>query len=68
MPSYASRIVPDDRWRIAAYIRVLQFSENATIDDVPADKRVEIDKGVATPQLSALAPSPAEPTKQEKAK
>ena len=30
MPSYASRVEPDDRWRIAAYIRVLQFSENAT--------------------------------------
>src|SRR5689334_24735689 len=26
-------------WRIAAYIRVLQLSENATLDDVPADKR-----------------------------
>ena len=30
MPSYASRVEPDDRWRIAAYIRVLQLSENAT--------------------------------------
>ncbi len=39
MPSYASRVEPDDRWRIAAYIRVLQLSENATLDDVPADKR-----------------------------
>jgi mono/diheme cytochrome c family protein len=39
MPSYASRVEPDDRWRIAAYIRVLQLSENATIDDVPADQR-----------------------------
>ena len=39
MPSYASRVDPDDRWRIAAYIRVLQLSEKATIDDVPADKR-----------------------------
>ena len=29
MPSYASRVEPDDRWRIAAYIRVLQLSENA---------------------------------------
>lgn len=39
MPSYGSRVEPDDRWRIAAYIRVLQLSENATIDDVPADQR-----------------------------
>ena len=39
MPSYASRVEPDDRWRIAAYIRVLQLSENATINDVPRDQR-----------------------------
>jgi mono/diheme cytochrome c family protein len=29
MYSYASRVAPDDRWRIAAYIRTLQFSQNA---------------------------------------
>ena len=39
MPSYASRVEPDDRWRIAAYIRVLQLSQNAKLDDVPADQR-----------------------------
>ena len=35
----ASRVEPDDRWRIAAYIRVLQLSQNAPLDDVPADQR-----------------------------
>ncbi len=35
MYSYASRITPDDRWRIAAYIRVLQRSGDAKISDVP---------------------------------
>ncbi|MCU1293791.1 MAG: quinol:cytochrome c oxidoreductase monoheme cytochrome subunit [Bryobacterales bacterium] len=29
MYSYASRVPVDDRWRIAAYIRALQFSQNA---------------------------------------
>ncbi len=29
MYSYASRIAVDDRWRIAAYIRALQLSQNA---------------------------------------
>ena len=29
MYSYASRVPPDDRWRIAAYIRALQASETA---------------------------------------
>lgn len=29
MYSYASRVAVDDRWRIAAYIRTLQFTRNA---------------------------------------
>jgi mono/diheme cytochrome c family protein len=36
MYSYASRIPPDDRWKIAAYIRALQLSRYATIDDLKA--------------------------------
>jgi len=44
MPSYASRVEPDDRWRIAAYIRVLQLSENAAIDDVPPDQRAQLER------------------------
>jgi hypothetical protein len=39
MPSYASRIVVVDRWAIVAYIRALQLSENARIDDVPEKER-----------------------------
>jgi mono/diheme cytochrome c family protein len=39
MPSYASRVEPDDRWRIAAYIRVLQLSQNASLADVPPAER-----------------------------
>jgi cytochrome c553 len=32
MYSYASRVAVDDRWRIAAYIRALQVSQNAPPD------------------------------------
>lgn len=39
MYSYASRISVEDRWAIAAYIRALQLSQNATVDDVPPDQR-----------------------------
>jgi len=42
MYSYAARIEPADRWRIAAYIRVLQLSENAKIDDVPEADRAKL--------------------------
>jgi hypothetical protein len=39
MFSYASRIPPEDRWAIAAYIRALQLSQNATLEDVPEELR-----------------------------
>lgn len=39
MYSYASRVEPEDRWAIIAYIRALQLSQNATLSDVPPDLR-----------------------------
>jgi hypothetical protein len=39
MYSYAARVEPADRWAIAAYIRALQLSRHATLDDVPAAQR-----------------------------
>jgi mono/diheme cytochrome c family protein len=38
MYSYASRVSPDDRWRIAAYIRALQLSQHGSMEDVPASE------------------------------
>jgi len=42
MASYASRVAPNDRWAIVAYIRALQLSQHATIDDVPPDVRRQL--------------------------
>ena len=56
MPSYASRVEPDDRWRIAAYIRVLQFSQDAPIDAVPPDQRSDLDKNPPTPRITEPQP------------
>jgi hypothetical protein len=42
MYSYADRVDVGDRWRIAAYIRVLQLSRNATVDDVPEADRAKL--------------------------
>ena len=42
MFSYASRVKPDERWAIVAYIRALQLSQNATLDDVPTDERPKL--------------------------
>jgi mono/diheme cytochrome c family protein len=49
MYSYASRIPPDDRWAIVAYIRALQLSQHATIDDVPAEARARLDANANEP-------------------
>jgi mono/diheme cytochrome c family protein len=46
MPPYRTMIPSRDRWAIIAYIRALQTSESATIDDVPADKRAGMSGGV----------------------
>ena len=42
MPDYAAQIPVDDRWAIVAYIRALQLSQHATVDDVPAGERAEL--------------------------
>ncbi len=42
MPDYAAQIDTRDRWAIAAYIRALQLSQNATMNDVPADERSNV--------------------------
>lgn len=52
MFDYADRIAPEDRWAIVAYIRALQLSQNATLEDVPADQRAKLDQ-------PATAPAPA---------
>jgi hypothetical protein len=42
MYSYAARVEPTDRWRIAAYIRALQLSQHATLQDVPEAEREKL--------------------------
>ena len=42
MPSYAEQIPVNDRWAIIAYIRSLQLSQHATINDVPPDERSKL--------------------------
>jgi mono/diheme cytochrome c family protein len=39
---YANRVMPRDRWAIAAYLRALQASSDAKVADVPADKRPQL--------------------------
>lgn len=39
MPSYGHQISVSDRWAIVAYMRALQKSQNARIEDIPAELR-----------------------------
>lgn len=39
MPAYGDQIPAADRWAIVAYVRALQRSQNASLEDVPQDKR-----------------------------
>ncbi|MHB8303333.1 MAG: c-type cytochrome [Acidobacteriaceae bacterium] len=41
MPDYAAQISAKDRWAVAAYIRALQLSQHATIQDVPAGTNIQ---------------------------
>jgi len=47
MPDYAAQIPPRDRWAIVAYVRALQLSRSASINDVPAEARAQLSQGGA---------------------
>jgi mono/diheme cytochrome c family protein len=42
MPDYASQVAPEDRWKIAAYIRVLQRSQWMPLKNLPPAERAKI--------------------------
>ena len=44
MPSYADQVPVQDRWAIVAYIRALQLSQDATLDDVPPSARDQLEQ------------------------
>ena len=46
-PTTRRRFEPRDRWAIVAYVRALQLSQNASVNDVPADARGATDAGGA---------------------
>jgi mono/diheme cytochrome c family protein len=60
MLNYASQVQPRDRWAIIAYIRALQYSENANINDLPAEARAKVPAAGTTPS-AAQANEPLAP-------
>ena len=48
MPDYSAQLTYEDRWAVAAYIRALQLSQNATAADVPAGVQPQPLEDIAT--------------------
>jgi len=73
MQDYAAQVSPRDRWCIAAYIRALQLSQNATMADVPQGQAipsktpefVEPGTGATLPQTMPTESVPAKSGKGE---
>ncbi len=57
MSDYASQVPVNDRWAIAAYIRALQISQSAPLQDVPEAKRGELQQSVGAAPPAAKAPA-----------
>lgn len=49
MPDYAQQIPVEDRWKIIAYIRALQLSQNTPVAEVPENLRNQRKPGPGTP-------------------
>jgi len=47
MPDYSAQLTVEDRWRVVAYVRALQLSQNARLEDVPARERGALGPGGA---------------------
>ena len=62
MQDYASQVPVADRWAIAAYIRALQLSRRASMEDVPAADRPALDAAPdVAPPRSQTPPGAAPP-------
>jgi cytochrome c553 len=73
MPDYASQVSPEDRWKIAAYIRALQLSQNATSAELPAGQKIpspapefrDIGTGATLPEVKPPTKEEAGESKEE---
>src|SRR5262245_2104682 len=44
MPSYAEVVTPEDRWKIIAYIRALQASQNVNVNQLSEDEKKKVEE------------------------
>ena len=58
MQDYSAQVAPRDRWAIASYIRVLQYSQMASINDVPPEERQALNTAAAAKPPEQKKPQP----------
>jgi len=68
MPDYSAQVPTKDRWAIAAYIRVLQASQNATAADTQGLDMNPNPAAESTPGSGATLPPGAHRPETEKKK
>jgi len=49
MPDYSAQIMPEDRWKIIAYIRALQMSRRVKFDELSPEQRQKVLDGAKNP-------------------
>jgi hypothetical protein len=64
MQGYAEQIPVRDRWLIVAYVRTLQLSQHAAVDDVPADRRGSLDAPASAEATASQAGATAKPAEK----
>ena len=63
MLNYAQQLSVRDRWAVVAYIRALQYSQKATMNDLPAEAQARISGSQMTPAMkAAMANEPLAPS------
>lgn len=68
MPSYASQILPEDRWAVIYYVRALQRAAHPTPEDLAASgQKLSAAPGNGAPAPAAAAPEAAAPAAESSA-
>ena len=62
MPHYRNQVPVDDRWAVAAYIRVLQVSQGSRLEDLPADVQESFRQAVSVMDATMNAEAGASET------
>lgn len=65
MMAYGDKVTVKDRWAIIAYMRALQKSQNARLEDVPPDQRAVLEAQLKTESQPTPAPEQQPPQAQQ---